>query len=527
MNDQPNILLIVLDTLRRDRLSIYGAPRDTSPAFDAFAADGALYTRAIAPAQWTVPAHASIFTGTYPGEHGVLQSASRLPDSLPTAAEHLRGAGYHTVAFCNNPLVGVLDNGLQRGFDQFYNYASAVPHTPRDRNKSWLRREVTRRFRPTARRIGNQFARSDTLFRIALRPAFVPIWSRVINFKGNTAASTRDLIDYLAEYRAGGSVAPWFAFVNLMGAHLPYQPPQEYLAKIEPSLVNDRRAYAFVRAFNADGAAWASPPEPPLLEWQQAALLAFYDAEIAYQDAQLGRVLDALKASGDADHTTVIVLADHGEGHGEHNLFGHGFNAHAELVHVPMAISGERFPHGARIEENTSTRRLFSTLLHLGGVEATAQTPDPARESLAAAETEAAVFSESFAVSTFLNVLEHRSTGASVIDRMHLRDTRRAVYAGDHKLITRAASVRPALSPDDGFADAEGEPLRAEALYDIAQDPAETRDLLSSQPERAAELLALAQRLMHSGTHAGSETPAYREDDERVLEHLRMLGYIE
>ncbi|MBW4438014.1 MAG: sulfatase [Pleurocapsa minor GSE-CHR-MK-17-07R] len=492
-----NILLIVLDTLRRDRLSAYGHARETSPGLDAFAGRGTRYTRAVAPAQWTIPAHASLFTGTLPSTHHVTQSNSRLSADLPTLAEQLRAAGWHTAAFCNNPLVGVIDHGLQRGFDGLYNYASAVPHRPFDDRKPWLRREFSRRFRPYARRIGNQFALNDTLFRLSLHPLLTPIWTRYINFKGNSANSIGDVIDYLEMYRAGGQAKPFFGFINLMGAHLPYRPAQDAIDHVAPHLKRDKQAYSFMRMFNGDGAAWASPPEPPLKDWQQQALLDFYDAEIFAQDQQLTRLFAWLEASGMAHDTTVIVTADHGEGHGEHDLFGHGFDVFQELTHVPLIITGERFAAGATEDAPASTRRLYHTVLDIAGI----LPADEAAQSLArTGDVGAAAISEAFAPNTFVNVLVHRNP--SVIERMALRELRRCVVDGDYKLM---------LTGD-----------RPTALYNIAADPAETRNLLTSQPERAAALHRLI-----SPAQADDQSGASAEQDAAVLEHLRVLGYVD
>ncbi|MCA9908931.1 MAG: sulfatase-like hydrolase/transferase, partial [Anaerolineae bacterium] len=212
---RPNILFIVLDTLRRDRLGIYGHNRPTSPRLDDFAAEATRFERAVAPAQWTVPSHASMFTGVYPGEHQVVQGNSLLSGAYATVAELLRLGGYHTLGLCNNPLVGVLDNGLQRGFDEFYNYASAVPQRPNEAQRSRLYREWMKYFQPFAHRVGNQFAKNDWLFRVSLNPFWVPIWSKYINFKGNTVNSIDDLVDYWQAYFAGGADQPLFAFLNL------------------------------------------------------------------------------------------------------------------------------------------------------------------------------------------------------------------------------------------------------------------------------------------------------------------------
>jgi uncharacterized sulfatase len=523
MSALPNLLFIILDTTRRDRLMPYQQTRETTPELAAFAQRGTRFERAVAPAQWTIPAHGSLFSGLYPGQHGLHQASLRIRDDAPLLAERLRARGYHTVAFCNNPLVGVINHGLQRGFDAFYNYASAIPHRPYDIRKPWLRREFARRFRPTARKIGNWFAQNDTAFRISLNPLFVPLWSRYINFKGSTADSLQDLVEYWGAHAAGGAAQPLFAFVNLMGAHLPYHPPNDALDRLAPRLRADKRAVDFVRRFNAHGAAWASPPEPPLLDWQQQALLDFYDAELFAQDVLLGKALETLRARGLLDNTTVVIAADHGEAHGEHDLFGHGFDTYQELVHIPFLIAGERFPADYTASAPVSARRIYHTLLHLAdAAPAAAEEPlagDARALSLATAiararngqpDHETLAFSEAYAPTTFIHVLEHHNPG--VIERMALRETRRAVYADAYKLMTSG----------------DGERLRPLALYDVPRDPAEARNLLQNEPERLALLLGALRAFLHGAdTRDPEPAPVHAPDDPAVLEHLRSLGYID
>src|SRR5262249_41408645 len=250
-------------------LSTYGHSIETSPAFDAFASDATLFERAIASAQWTVPSHASMFTGLYPSTHGLTQADGTLSGAYPALAEILKLGGYHTVAFCNNPLVGVLNNGLQRGFTRFYNYASAAPFRPVEARRGKLHRQILRAFRRYfARPIGNQFAHSDFMFRMSLEPAFVPLWTRLINYKGNTVHSMDDLMAYWGQHQTGGSDEPIFAFLNLMGVHLPYNPPRDYVDRVAPNLRKDKQAYHFMRRFNSEGARWGSPVDPPLQDWE-------------------------------------------------------------------------------------------------------------------------------------------------------------------------------------------------------------------------------------------------------------------
>jgi arylsulfatase A-like enzyme len=514
MADKPNILLIILDTLRRDRLSVYGHSRETSPAFDAFAAAATLFERAVAAAQWTIPSHTSMFTGLYPSTHQITQADNRLSGSYATLAEILNMGGYETAGFCNNPLVGVLDNGLQRGFEHFFNYAGAAPNRPFDTARGPVRRMVSTRFYRFARRVSNQFAQSDMLFRVSLHPAVVPLWTRFVNYKGHTGHSVDDLIDYLKRHRADGQERPLFAFLNLMGAHLPYHPPPAAVDRVAPEIRRDKQAYAFMRRFNSEAARWASPAVPPLSDWERQVIDHFYDAEIARQDDHLGRLLRYLGDSGALDDTLVIIAADHGEGHGDHDFFGHSFVVYQELVHVPLVIRyPERFPAGKRITTNISTRRIFHTVLDIAGIKPPLDETDPNADvsglSLARAvngqrDTEGDIaFAEAFPPQTFLNVLKHRNP--AVIQALNLTHIRRGVYDGEHKLTVVAD--------------------RVEGLFNVAADPGETHNVADLHPD-------LAQTLQQKLASFVTTVEQFRPDgsglagmSDAVTENLRALGY--
>ena len=513
---KPNILLIILDTLRRDRLSIYGHTRETSPALDEFTRHATLFERAIAPAQWTVPAHGSLFTGLYPSAHRLTQGYSQLSGMHPTLAEILRGAGYHTVGFCNNPLVGVLNHGLTRGFNEFYNYAGAAVNRPFDSARSPLQREIRQRWRRFARPTQNRFAHSDWLFRASMNPLLVPLWTRITNYTGHTENSVNDLIAYWKQHQAGGAEQPLFAFMNLMGAHLPYRPPQAYLDRVAPGVRRNAHAYRFMNRFNSEAARWASPTDPPLADWEQQTLYDFYDAEILHQDYHLGRLLAYLKASGALDNTLVMIAADHGESHGDHNFFGHSFVVYQELVHVPLVVHyPDHFPAGKRVQTTVSTRRIFHTALDVTGITPPLAADDPnadvyglslARATNGAKDTESGlVFAEAFPPSTFLNVIEHRNP--ALIERLSLRQVRRGVYDGAHKL---------AMVAD-----------RVEGLYDVARDPAETRDVAAEQPALTRTLQGKIAAFVSSAETQQAEDGAFGDVDDAVMDNLRALGYIE
>ena len=507
----PNVLLIILDTLRRDHLSPYGYLRDTAPNLAHFASEATQFEYAVSPAQWTIPAHASLFSGHYASVHGVTEGSHSLRGEHPTLAEILRVGGYRTIGFSNNPLVGLIDNGFSRGFDHFYNYSGASPNRPVDAKRPAVQRAINRQTRQMVHHIQQQFARSNWLFRVSMSPMLTPLWTRLINYKGHTERSLQDASETIRAHHG----QPLFTFINLMGAHLPYRPPQSALDSVAPHLKHDRRAYEFVRHFNAEGAKWASPPDPQLTAWQQRALLDFYDAEVRHQDELLGKFLHGLDSHGILDNTLVIIMADHGEGHGDHQFLGHGFVVYQELVHVPLLI---RFPNregaGQKVSTPISTRRIFHTMLDFAQLTPPLDEADPnaqvgalsLRSTLAdAVDIEGQTpFAEAFPPHTFLHVLEHRNP--TLIDRLRLRQVRRAVYHQGNKLAMVGDQV--------------------EGFYHVQQDPFEHVNLATDAPNQVAHLHGLLTRFtqQQATQRAQAHLPV---DDPAIVDQLRALGYLE
>ncbi|MFN2303471.1 MAG: sulfatase-like hydrolase/transferase, partial [Anaerolineales bacterium] len=221
-----NVVFVVLDTHRYDRLGSYGYSRQTTPNLDQFANESLFFERAIAPGQWTIPSHASFFTGESPAVHGTVQADDILPKAFQTLAERLSQNGVNTTGFCNNPLVGVVQNGFKRGFNKFYNYCGVVPSTPqKEKADMWqpLRHiwsKYTQILRKLSYPIQNLFASPNEFFLAALRPFFVPLWTRAGNFKGMTDRSIRETTSFVKQIeleKRGGQ----FVFLNLMETHLP------------------------------------------------------------------------------------------------------------------------------------------------------------------------------------------------------------------------------------------------------------------------------------------------------------------
>jgi arylsulfatase A-like enzyme len=521
---KPNIFLIVLDTHRFDRLGMYGYPKGASPHLDAFASQATVFERAITPGQWTIPAHASMFTGEYPTTHQTTQSQDMLDPFFRTAAEWMRKYGYTNAGFCNNPLVGVIDNGFKRGFNVFYNYGGAVPTTPaRD---IWqpvkLLSQVWSRYTQLLRRISypvqNAVARSDRIFRLTLHPMLVPLWTRFANFKGNTPRALRDAKRFVERNLTPSMQdSPQFIFINLMETHLPFTVPEPFTARYAPTFTKERAARDFMRVYNTQALRWLLPMDEPFDPLEAQTLSEMYDAEVAYQDHLLSQLLQLLDEPYHRENSAVIIVADHGEMLGEHNMMGHGFGVFEELVRVPMILRAPGQTNARRVSETVSTVQIFHTLLDLAHL-------DPGEifdhqgvniEALSLARfdprhADPLVVSEAYPPQNVIKIMEKDKQ--ALMDDFASRMVFRAAYNQSQEKLVRV----------------EG---RRQVLYNLKSDPSEKDGVILAGESGQKHRLEFGLDLFFE--NAVQRQPQHWSrgkvaiEDRQVLQRLRDLGYIE
>ncbi len=325
------MLLVVLDTARADHFGPFGGLAST-PAFDGLAGRGRA-TVAISTSPWTIPSHASMFTGLLPFDHGVTGAAAigsgrRLASLRPAIEPHsarwlpevLRRSGYRTLAISANVWITPA-MGFDLGFEEFHSVGMARV-TPRgaELDHHWrlrdlapdpikLRAKRTLRYLRDARK-GRDFGAREA------------------------AARLRALVSEPGE-------RPWFCFVNVMEAHAPYLPPAGFAAlsdrdRLRGPAVNHRYlGDAFVAAYNLG--AVKDPPERDL-----DLLRALYAGEVSYADRFLQQALESLGPL--LERTLVVVTADHGENLGEDHRLGHAVGIDERLVRVPLAVAGPGAP---------------------------------------------------------------------------------------------------------------------------------------------------------------------------------------
>lgn len=506
---QPDIVFIVLDTQRADRLGCYGN-RPITPHLDQFAAAGARFQQGVAPAQWTIPSHASMFTGLYPTAHGVTQSSQALSRERPHVAELLHASGYETVGFCNNPLVGVLNNGFKRGFETFYNYGGAVPSLPRSSMRTGFGRiaeAYTQFLRRISYPIQNFFGQSDLAFRLSLNAWLTPLWSKLANFKGQNERSVNDIVHFLAQREQQSDEQPLFLFVNLMETHLPFWPPTEFIDQVAPYLLRDAAAQKIMHRWNREAYRWAAPLAEPLTELEERVLNDLYDAEVAYQDAYLGRLFTQLAERSNRDNTLTIIVGDHGDALGDHGFMGHTFVAYEELIHVPLLLHWpDHIRPNTTVATPVSTRRVYHTLVDAATADdsdltllRTIDGPDPEFGR---------AFAEVYPPLNFAKAIEHRQPG--LLDRHRCYEPRRAVVENNFKLIRVSGNAEELF-------DLDADPLETENVIDLFS--AETRSL----DNQLTRFVAAVQRERDNAA-AGE---AVTIQDDQLRQRMRALGYIE
>ncbi len=334
--NRPNIVLIVMDTARADRLSLYGYHRKTSPFLEELAKESLVYTNAISTSPWTLPAHASLFTGLYPREHGarnyVMQkNGSEIYTNPPLAKRHKTIAevlkneyGYETGAACANFVYLNLERGLAQGFDYFC-YGRHPDYIPIN--------ELEARFL-TEFPFFSLFCMSGAWFSANSFSNYL--------FKYHSPCLTAKMVNSRALDWIEKKRQPFFLFINYMDTHGPYYPPSVELDQLEglqsPWLVSRSTLpmhlqHSFISR------------RRKLSEKEKQHIHDGYDGETLYVDRSIESLVAHLKTRGLYDNTLLIITSDHGEMLGEHHLFGHRKVLYEPLIRLPLLI---KLPHAGK-----------------------------------------------------------------------------------------------------------------------------------------------------------------------------------
>ena len=305
---RPNVVLISLDSLRADHVGCYGYERETTPAVDRLAAEGARFAEAIATSSWTLPTHLTMFTSRYQISHGVVHDRVALSPAVPTLGEIMKANGYATAGFVSAPYVAA-HYGYARGMDVYVDLSADYGH----------RRE----------------ARSE-----------------IVSPKLNDLA-----LPWLEQHKD----ERFFLFVHNFDIHYDYIPPPPYDTMFDPDYAGTMDGTDFIERADVNRRMDRRDLDH---------ILALYDGEIRFADDHVGRLLAKIDELGLSDDTLVIVLSDHGDEFFEHGNKGHHRTVYEEVLRIPFVLRWPgKVPAGLVVAEPVSLVDLMPTILDLLDIE--------------------------------------------------------------------------------------------------------------------------------------------------------------
>lgn len=318
----PNIVLISIDTLRADHLSCYGYEGIRTTHIDRIARQGALFERALSPTSWTLPALATLLTGTQPDVHGMIRHDIGLPSGLETLPESLKKAGYTTMAVVTNEFLNH-PYRLDRGFD------------------------------------GYVFSRDPEAYHPFAGLFLFDFFFTRINERHSAQSMTRRAIAMMRK----NLNEPFFLWIHYIDPHSPYgawyiDRMPAYDRGYNGPLGREFRAFAALD----DGTLQPSQADKKHIQ-------ALYDAEILYVDRQIGRLWRSLEELAILDRTVLILTSDHGEEFWDHGDILHGRTLYRESIHVPLLIRYPGvIPPGLRVPGLTGLIQVPPAICEMAGV---------------------------------------------------------------------------------------------------------------------------------------------------------------
>jgi arylsulfatase A-like enzyme len=483
---RPNILFILVDTLRWDHLGCYGYPLATSPTIDSLATTGLRCEQVIAASSWTRPAVATIFSGLYPSTHGLTNYYTGFPSAALLLPEMLSSQGYHTAIFSNNGHVS-RNYGFSQGVDYMNGTASST-------YQFFFLGALSYRFG----------------VRLGFSPALVPLAicqhaERALMPGSSNDGTGADLNRYVRRWLEDGPPEPYFAYVHYFEPHAPYVPPSPWDA-----LCNATAIPGFSVMPPADRDMYAPYEDGTELSPEESAyLVRRYDAEIRYQDALIRELLAAFRQHDRDRNTLVVFTSDHGEEFRDHGHWGHGKSLFHEVTEVPLIFSHpELFAAGSHYGEMIEQVDLLPTLLGLVGLPI-----DPA-------------------IVEGVDLAARLSPGAAAPTGARLAET-----ASPPPASPSAGRVAMAELSQNGFEavsiedeqylyialDKRGD--RRELLYDLQEDPTCSRDI-AAESSAVVEMYRTQLAQKRSARLASRAQVGGAVMGEETLEKLKALGYV-
>jgi arylsulfatase A-like enzyme len=436
----------------------------------------------VSPSPWTLPSHASLFTGLFPSEHNVTEESLYLDNKVITVAEILREKGYNTIGFSSNDWVSRSTN-LTKDFKTFYESSELS---------------------------SNFYFQNDVLNKVFHKWKIESILERILSktrFKHSITEKVLNLTkSYIKKYSK--SEEPFFIFMNFMDAHLPYYPKKKYLEMFLPSNATGERI-----KYLRDNFRQCRVQIEKLSRADFEILNSLYDGEIAFLDSKIGEIIAFLHDKKLLDGTLVILTSDHGENIGDHGLMNHWLCLYDTLIRVPMIIRYPKLFPSKIVKHQIQTTDIFYTILDIIKYNGNSVSKEIIkRHSLlnkikGFSKYEKYTFSEDTKPGRV--ILKEIQRYNPNFRNKKLESAKKAIRGPRYKYISYECGI--------------------EELFDIKSDPNESKNIIKEKPEELRILKNKLEEWSSKLTKVGDKRSANKvidEFEEAAKNRLKVLGYL-
>ncbi len=483
----PNVLVILWDTTRADRMSLYGHDVASTPKMAAWAKKhGVVFQNAVSPDMWTVPSHASLFTGLASTTHGAGNEHKWLDNAHVTLAEYLSENGWDTYAFSANPNLSPQRLNLVQGFQEV--------------DLSWGPGFK----RPSLMNMKRKLIPEDKSTEIS--PANEA--GMKTSFYNAAPVTHKAFVKWLDERE--DPKKPFLAYLSYMEAHKPRIPSMAARKRVADQATLE---LGLATDLTYDSQLLYSYGKKSYTPEELEAVRRVYDATLVDLDDATSSLLEDLESKGILRNTIVVFTSDHGEQLGEHQLFGHRAGVYEPLLHVPLVISWPKEVSPRTIAEPVSNTRIFATLMDL------LELPGPPTPWVKGSLLDAA----QQAPTVFAETIGYDKLGFKKVNKAH------PDLKGDDWAVIYKSVRKGNLKLIQGHDPESMEVVRSQ-LFDLDADPHELHDLSTEQPGATAELGRAIEEWQDTIVHwtpEGADVPVEHEPSEAQRKQLEMLGYIE
>lgn len=499
MNEnKPNIIILVLDTARAKSFSCYGYGKKTTPYIDRFADSATFYENCFSPAPWTLPSHASLFTGLYTGEHNV-NGANLFFDDYPTfMTRHLSEIGYKTYGLTANDLLSSYF-GFSGYFDNYQCLWEGFSSARSDYFNRCLYENKNKKDKLLA--LVRKFFESPLRGSVCLPPFLLNKFYFKNTIRKDSTPSTQTAVKLFKKILQNKKDSPVFIFINFMQTHRDYNPPEEFRKKFTsknlPVSQSMADYYTGIAKLSNDDFVYLSD---------------LYDAELNYVDYEVSNIIQFLKDSKLYDDCLLIVTSDHGEQIGEHNHLYHNFSIYNELLRVPLIIKFPFQRKGNSVTRIVQTHDLHGTILEILRLGHN----NSSSISLLGSEPRKYAFSALFSNKYFVDVImknckPEAGPEEEVLMKLKKLDFPRYVIISDGlmKLIKNVG--------------------HEDELYDLNRDPIEADNLIHDldystiYKDLNKKLDGIIEEKINTNNLAGNDD---KDFEEEIYNKLKVLGYV-